>query len=42
MLGVLIAPAAWTGSEDARHLPDDRAQAELPTLTLTLTLVGAA
>ena len=38
MLGVLIAPAAWTGSEDARHLPDDRAQAELPTSVLPFSL----
>ena len=38
MLGLLIAPAAWTGSEDARHLPDDRAQAELPTSVLPFSL----
>jgi len=38
MLAVLLAPTAWTGSEDARHLPDDRAQAELPTSVLPFSL----
>ena len=38
MLALLLAPSAWTGSEDARHLPDDRAQAELPTSVLPFSL----
>ena len=40
MLGLLpsLAPSAWTGSEDARHLPDDRAQAALPTSVLPFSL----
>ena len=38
LLGLCLAPSAWTGSEDARHLPDDRAQAALPTSVLPFSL----
>ena len=38
MLTAVLASPAWTGSEDARHLPDDRAQAALPTSVLPFSL----
>jgi hypothetical protein len=38
MLTAVLASPAWTGSEGARHLPDDRAQAALPTSVLPFSL----